>query len=60
MSLQPGRLVGEPLGARGREPVVPAEPPVHDLFPVHPDQLVRAEAVQGGVQGPRAQPDSGQ
>src|ERR1700689_1824278 len=57
MSLQPGRLGGEPPGAGGREPVVPAKPPVHDLFPVPPDQLVFAEAVQGGVQGPRAQPE---
>ena len=57
MSLQPGRLGAEPPGARGREPVVPAQPPVHDLFPVYPDQLVRAQPVQGGVQGPRAQPE---
>jgi hypothetical protein len=36
MRLQPDRLSGQPPGARGREPVVPAQPPVHDLFPVHP------------------------
>ena len=57
MSLQPGRLIRELPGARGGEPVVPAQPPVHDLLPVHRDQLVRAQPVQGGVQGPGAQPD---
>jgi hypothetical protein len=44
------------LAPRG-EPVVPAQPPVDDLFAVHRDQLVGAEPVQGGVQGPGAQLD---
>jgi hypothetical protein len=40
-----------------REPVVPAEASSHDLVPVDPDQVVRAQLVEDGEQRSCAQPD---
>ena len=55
MSLQPGRLGSEPPGARGREPVVPAQPPVHDLLPLGRHEALVAEPVERAVEGAGAE-----
>ena len=54
---QPVNLGREPLGTRPGEPVVAAQPAVHDLFAVYLDEPIALEPVQRGIQGPGAQPD---
>ena len=58
IGVQTGRLLGQRLLARGREPVVATQPAVHDLFAVDRDQLVLAKSVQRRIQRPGPQSDS--
>jgi len=50
-------VLGEPLGAAVREPVVATKPAVDDLLAIHLDEPVLAKALKGGVQRAGAQLD---
>src|SRR5579885_3337858 len=56
VGLQPRRLGGQLPAALGRESVVAAQAVLYDLLPVDADQPIEAQAVQGRIQGPSAQP----
>jgi hypothetical protein len=57
VALHPLRFRGQALGAGVGQPVVTAEPGVHDLFPVDLDEPALAQPVKDRVERPDMQPD---